>query len=129
MTNLKKKKKKIFLAKKQAVAELKNKKRTFWGKKCEKKLSLKTKNFQKKKKRGGIWGQTKRAGAEVKKKKIGEKMTNFQKHKWLELIFWARFTFWLELKKCLAGINFLGWKTRVQPFQKKRAGINFLGWI
>ena len=47
-------------------------------------------------------------------------MTNFQNQKWLELIFW------LELKKYLAGINFFGWKTRVQPFPKK--GLELIFW-
>jgi len=99
----KKRKKKTFPAKKQAVAELKNKKRTFWGQKMWKKLSLKTKNFQKKKKKKkkkvGIWGQTKQAGAELKKKKNWGKIDQFSKTIVAGIIFLSSIYFLAGIKK------------------------------
>ena len=73
---IKKKKKGHFRPKKQAVAELKNKKRTFLGKYCKKNWVLRPKIDQFKKKRD-ISGQNKQAGAELNKKKkdfLGQKL-------------------------------------------------------
>jgi len=42
-------------------------------------------NFQKK--RGAFEAKKNKLGLSLRRKKIGEKLTNFQKQKWLELIF------------------------------------------
>ena len=67
--------------KKRAGAELKNKKGSFLGKNCEKKLSFKAKNWPilKKKEKRDISGQNEQAWAELKKKKkkdfLGQKLS------------------------------------------------------
>ena len=66
-----KKKKGTFPAKKQAVAELKNKKRTFLGKHCEKNWVIRPKiyQFSKKKKKRDISGQKNKLGLSLRTKK------------------------------------------------------------